>query len=258
MSDASKPADHGAWRRPGPGDSRSPCPALNALANGGDLPHDGRVTKRQLVEALKSRLGVSPVIGARLADAALGELGKPGPGGEKVLDLADLGKHGFIEHDASLTRRDARNGDAVEFVKPLLDQLISLSRDGRTLTREDLAVAHQLRMAQTAASGKAASFKAGMLGTLEACLLFLVLGRDGVIAIPDLVEFLQEERVPAHLVPREIGPGKIVATAAAFALEGNLPIFETARRARKVEQEVTEPAASRCPVDHGSMAAKGG
>jgi hypothetical protein len=30
------------WRAPVPGDLRSPCPALNALANHGFLPRDGR------------------------------------------------------------------------------------------------------------------------------------------------------------------------------------------------------------------------
>lgn len=34
--------DYDDWRAPGPGDLRSPCPALNALANHGLLPRDGR------------------------------------------------------------------------------------------------------------------------------------------------------------------------------------------------------------------------
>ena len=180
-------------------------------------------------------------------DAALGKLGKPGPDGEKVLDLADLALHGFIEHDASLTRRDARNGDAVELVKPLLDQLLSLSKDGKTLTREDLAVAHQLRLAQTAASGKPASLKAGVLGTLEAALLFLVLERDGVIALADAMSFLQDEHIPEHLAPRAIGPATIAATAALMAVEGNVPVFEAAKRAAEVEQTLVEPEAARAP-----------
>lgn len=240
MSEADK-APAGEWRRPEAGEHRGPCPALNALANGNFLPRDGRVTRKQLVSAMEARLGLSPLVGAGLADAALGKLGKPGPDGEKVLDLADLGLHGFIEHDASLTRRDASKGDAVELVKPLLDQLLSLSKDGKTLTREDLAVAHQLRLAQTAASGKPASLKAGVLGTLEAALLFLVLERDGVIALADAVSFLQDEHIPEHLAPRAIGPATIAATAALMAVEGNVPIFEAAKRAAQVEQALPSP-----------------
>jgi hypothetical protein len=39
-----KPGHRGAWPPyvpPKQGDSRSPCPALNAMANHGILPHDG-------------------------------------------------------------------------------------------------------------------------------------------------------------------------------------------------------------------------
>ncbi|MEO7327681.1 MAG: hypothetical protein ABI193_03815 [Minicystis sp.] len=256
MSEASNAAP-GEWRRPEPGEHRSPCPALNALANSGYLPRDGRVTRTQLVEALESRLGLARVIGAGLADAALRELGKPGPDGETVLDLADLGKHGFIEHDASLTRRDAECGDALELVKPLLDQLLSLSKDGKTLTREDLTVAHQLRLAQTEAAGRSASIKAGVLGTAEASLLFLLLEQDGAVSIADAIEFLQEERLPARLPARKLGPLTLGATMAAMTVEGNLPVFEAARRAKKAEQEVAEPAAAGCPIDHGARSKSG-
>lgn len=110
----------------------------------------------------------------------------------KVLDLADLAEHGFIEHDASLTRRDARKGDAVERVKPLLDQLLSLSADGKTLTRDDLAVAHQLRMTQSGEGGHRVPLKAALLG----------------------------------------GWGAILASAAVIAVIGNVPLFSAARRAR--------------------------
>ena len=36
------------YQAPGPDDSRSPCPALNALANHGYLPRDGKKTFRQI------------------------------------------------------------------------------------------------------------------------------------------------------------------------------------------------------------------
>lgn len=225
-------SDVAGWRRPRPGDHRGPCPALNSLANGGHIPRDGRVTADQLVRAIEVHIGLVPSIGRLLAKAAIDRLGKEGEGGARVLDLADLALHGFIEHDASLTRRDARHGDAVELARPLLEQLLSLSVDGKTLTRDDLAVAHQLRMEQSAARGRAPSIKAGILGSLEAALLFLVLSRDGVIAVEDAVEFLENERLPEHLAPRPIGWGTILATTAAMAATGNVPVFAAAKRAR--------------------------
>ncbi|CAG8524451.1 652_t:CDS:2 [Scutellospora calospora] len=42
------------WQAPQEGDERSPCPALNALANHGYLPRNGKdITPRQLFEALQ-------------------------------------------------------------------------------------------------------------------------------------------------------------------------------------------------------------
>lgn len=39
---AAPTADFNNWQAPGPNDLRSPCPALNSLANHGILPRDGR------------------------------------------------------------------------------------------------------------------------------------------------------------------------------------------------------------------------
>jgi hypothetical protein len=238
------------WRRPVPGEHRSPCPGLNALANGGHTPRSGEATVTQLVDAMEQRFGLARSIGAVLAKAAMKRLGKAGPDGVQVLNLADLVMHGFIEHDASLTRRDARAGDAGEFVQSLFDQLVSLSKDKKTLTLEDLAVAHQLRVAQSVKSGSTLPLKASVLGTLEATLLYLVLARDGVVAISDLVEFLQNERIPAHLSPRKIGYLSILSKAAMLAVTGNVPLFSAAKRAQKVASELVEPEAARCPVAH--------
>jgi len=217
----STPSSHGEWRKPEPGEHRGPCPALNALANGGHIPRNGKATADQLIKAMVTYLGIAPRLAAGLANAAVDKLGKPGPDGVKVLELSALSLHGFIEHDASLTRRDTHRGDAAEFLEPLLQQLIALSTDGKTLTRTDLAVAHQLRVAQSAAEGHKVSLKAGLLGTLEASFLFSVLSRDGVIAIADLVEFLQHERIPANLKPRKVGRFALFSNAATLAVLGN-------------------------------------
>lgn len=250
-------SSQGEWRSPEPGAHRGPCPALNALANGGHIPRDGKATVAELVKAMESALGIAPSIGANLANQAMDHLGKPGPNGAKVLSLADLAEHGFIEHDASLTRRDAHKGDAAEVLPALIEQLVALSKDGKTLTLEDMAVAHQLRMAQSRTEGHAVPIKADVLGTVEAALLFKVLARNEVIAIPDLLEFLQHERIPAHLSPQPLGPTAIFGTAAVLAVMGKVPVCEAAKRARKAAQEMVEPALSRCPVSPTSKGAGG-
>lgn len=221
------------WQAPAPDEHRSPCPGLNSLANGGHLPRSGRVTEADLVRAMHERLGLAPSIGRTLAKAALKRLGKPGPDGEPVLDLADLSLHGFIEHDASLTRRDAHRGDATRLDSALLDQFLALSRDGQMLTLEDVVVAHQLRMAQSREGGHQVPFKAGVLGTLEAAILYVVLAKHGALAVADAREFLLNERIPEGVAPKKIGWGTVLGAAARMAVMGNVPWSRAARRARE-------------------------
>jgi hypothetical protein len=228
---------------------RGPCPALNTLANEGYLPRSGLVTGDQLVKAINERLGLATSIARILADAAVKDFGKPGKDGEIIVNLADLVKHGVIEHDASLTRPDSRDGDAGPVCPPLLEQLLGLSRDSKTLTLEDLATAHQLRIAQSSAGGRSVSIKAKALGLFEAAILYQVLRRDGEIEIPEAREFLGKEQLPAAFVRKEIGWGVLLATAAKLVAMGNSPFSAAKRRA---DELAAKPAPATCPYPHGA------
>jgi hypothetical protein len=235
------------WRRAASGDHRGPCPALNSLANAGDLPRDGNVTVAELVRAMDERLGIPKGLGTMLAKLAMKRLGKAGPDGVERLTLDALTLHGFLEHDASLSRRDARLGDAAEIVPSLVDQLMSLSEDGRTLTLEDLATAHQLRMAQSAAGGHAVPLKAGVIGTFEAALLYQVLRRSHALDVADARELLESERVPANVAPRRVHVGSLLLTTLRLAVMGNWPFSRAAKRARDAAQKGAGGAAPGCP-----------
>lgn len=52
---------------PGPSDERGPCPGLNALANHGYLPHNGRATIAQFVSATNAGFGMSADLATFLA-----------------------------------------------------------------------------------------------------------------------------------------------------------------------------------------------
>jgi hypothetical protein len=232
--DQDPPACPGEWRRPRAGEHRSPCPALNSLANGGYLPRGGLVTSHQLIDALSGQLGAPRSMATLLAKVSMAQMGAVGPDGVERLDLEALCRHGIFEHDASLTRRDARHGDAARLAPQLLAQLVSLSEDGRTLTLEDIATAHQLRMTQSAADGHGVPFKASVLGTVEAAVLYVLLRRDGAIALSDLRDFFENERVPARRGPGALGWGRVLITAAQLVVMGNVPFFRTAERARRI------------------------
>ncbi len=231
---------------------RGPCPALNALANDGYLPRDGRVTAEQLVHAIHERLGVASSIARVLARAAVDNFGKPGENGETVVDLSDLVKHGVIEHDASLTRPDSRDGNAAPVCPPLLDQLLGLSKDGQTLTLEDLATAHQLRIAQSSAGGHTVPLKASVLGLFEAAILYQVLRGKSAIALTEAREFLGTEHLPSAFVRKDIGWGAVLLTSLQLVVMGNSPFSEANKRAR--ELAVAAPV---CPFPHAGKSARG-
>lgn len=87
---------------PGPKDSRAPCPGLNAMANHGILPHDGKnITMAELEKALQTTFNFSP----SLTKATAGSIAKTF--GRNAIDLGDLSYHNIIEHDASFLRWDA-------------------------------------------------------------------------------------------------------------------------------------------------------
>jgi len=83
-------------------DSRSPCPALNAMANHGILPRDGKnITMPFLVEKLVKTWNLSPTFCWDTCNAVVKLYRKD------VIDLGDLSRHNAIEHDASMFRKDA-------------------------------------------------------------------------------------------------------------------------------------------------------
>ncbi|KAK4201586.1 putative peroxidase, partial [Triangularia verruculosa] len=123
------------YAQPHPTAIRSPCPLLNALANHGYLPRDGRSFHQAELSAALKKVGLSRAL--RLLDTH----------GELVLDLDQIGLPGFAEHDISLTRGDAAQGDHLKAQPDLLQGLLASSSDGgRTMTTEDFACLRKRRI----------------------------------------------------------------------------------------------------------------
>ncbi|KAE8373856.1 Chloroperoxidase [Aspergillus bertholletiae] len=107
------------WSPPGPGDVRSPCPVLNALANHDILQHDGKdITQQDTLHAMDA-LHVEKGLSDILFTAALKT--NPTPNAT-TFSLNDLNRHNIIEHDGSLSRGDFYFGDNHSFNQTLFDQ----------------------------------------------------------------------------------------------------------------------------------------
>jgi len=87
-------------------DSRSPCPALNALANHGYLPRNGQhIHAGQLIKALREGYNLTWPLATILTLGACYLLGQ-----FRCISLYDLARHNLIEHDASVVHPDAIKG----------------------------------------------------------------------------------------------------------------------------------------------------
>ncbi|KAJ7586037.1 Peroxidase, family 2-domain-containing protein [Mycena floridula] len=107
------------WRAPGPNDLRSPCPAMNTMANHGYIPRDGRgLTAPIVVDASFEVFNFSPEIilpAMHLAFLSSAEV--------TAFTLQDITRYNVIEHDASLSRADFAVGDNVHFNETIFQTL---------------------------------------------------------------------------------------------------------------------------------------
>ncbi|KAI0791174.1 Chloroperoxidase, partial [Abortiporus biennis] len=127
------------------GDSRSPCPALNALANHGYLPRDGRkIDPDTLEKALIDAFQISHTFAYLLAHGGKFMLGQKGD----TFSLEDLARHNIVEHDASLFHADAGSRDEYAPNHPdqvMVRTVLKESSDGSTMSPDNFVAARVKR-----------------------------------------------------------------------------------------------------------------
>ncbi|KAF8638775.1 hypothetical protein AX17_001970 [Amanita inopinata Kibby_2008] len=114
---------HG-WCPAQQGDSRSPCPALNAMANHGYISRDGHnISVFDLIRGLRHCYSLSFALSVVLAVGGFFLLKRLRP-----ISLYHVGKHNAIEHNASLVHADNPDGQKyapTEVVPGLVDALLN-------------------------------------------------------------------------------------------------------------------------------------
>ncbi|PVH92512.1 Cloroperoxidase [Periconia macrospinosa] len=195
------------WSPPGVGDVRSPCPAINALANHNILPHNGKgITKAMAVEALTKSFNVDPKIANVFA--ASGIIANPDHNAH-TFDLNHVSKHNYIEHDGSLSRDDASFGDAEKFSPEAFNDVLETYRKANPGKSDDeimtnWATAGHARWARILAS-KAKHEKAqatwiygikeAIMSYGETSLYLNLLGKDGVAPLQWVKIFFGTSRI---------------------------------------------------------------
>ncbi|TDH68675.1 hypothetical protein CCR75_000914 [Bremia lactucae] len=169
---------------------RSPCPALNSLANHAYLPRDGKSLTPQLIrDAVINVFNIDPALAKRLTKAL-----------PPQLTLADLSVHGLTEHDASLVHDDAWcHHDPAQINSTLVDFLISTSKNGE-LSKRSLAMARRERETQCKKENPTYTLplKTQAVAYGEAALLLIAMGNyeSETITVETMKSFLLQEKIP--------------------------------------------------------------
>ncbi|KAJ7119721.1 Chloroperoxidase [Mycena epipterygia] len=196
------PGAGGKWPEyvpPKEGDSRCACPALNAMANHGILPHDGRNIKfTEMTDKIRKAFNFGytfclfvPTYAANMLERNYNT---------DTCDLADISLHNGIEHDASLTRQDTnfepdQGKPYLPFITELLAEATGKDKDGKLiLTAADLSRYSGKRRAEGRASNPEFTLDTvhKVFGSSNSSTLLTIFG--GRVA--DLEPFLMEERIP--------------------------------------------------------------
>lgn len=172
---------------------RSPCPALNTLANHGYLPRNGQnITHQMLKDGI---MGIYN-IGANVAELLVSQVAE-------LLSLDLLGVHDVIEHDASLVHADTSYGQDPSLVDAALanDLLARADQQGRLGLHEVAAVRKQRTNACLVNNSKCnVGLKTQGIAQGESALLLLALGGDNgdeSISKAHAESFLVQEKIPA-------------------------------------------------------------
>jgi hypothetical protein len=144
---------------PKDGDSRSACPMLNAMANHGILPHDGKnISFRDLNTKIRQTYNFAASFCFFVPKFAADFLNRSYR--NDTFDLADLSLHNAIEHDASLTREDAalvpdQGKPDLKLVHEFLKEATGTMPDGSPrLTTSDLSRALSKRRVDARSTNK--------------------------------------------------------------------------------------------------------
>ncbi|KAJ3510274.1 heme-thiolate peroxidase [Coprinellus aureogranulatus] len=116
------------FQGPQPGDSRSVCPALNTMANHGYIPRNGKnVSASQIAQGLVDCYGLTKPFSMFLSYTTFLALRHFRP-----IDLYEIGRHGVVEHNASLIHHNTPPGETYAPIEIDRELLAEFVKDART------------------------------------------------------------------------------------------------------------------------------
>ncbi|KAK3116622.1 hypothetical protein LTR53_002797 [Teratosphaeriaceae sp. CCFEE 6253] len=193
------------WTHPGPGDVRSPCPALNTLANHGLLPHSGKgITTANILSAFAVGQNFAADTVTAAAAGALALCSAETGVNCTTWDLDMLDKPHAIEHDNSLSREDynfGRNNNTV-FSPRIWGQVLRIWRGARIINFELANAARAERLTVSNITDAPGWFVPAVAAAFHETAFYLSLFGDPVNgnARQDWINvWFEQERMPFEL-----------------------------------------------------------
>lgn len=155
-------------------------------------PRDGKnITIPQVEEALMTSLHQDKALASSIS-RPLRQILRP----NGTFDLVDMRRHNVIEHDASLTRLDARQGDNYTF-QPAMLQAIFDDADGGPITVKTLAKSYNRRKKERKADGGAAlPWNLWFVNIVQTVSFLNTADTGGKLSKDVMKPFYEEERIP--------------------------------------------------------------
>jgi hypothetical protein len=233
---------------PQEGDSRCSCPALNAMANHGILPRDGKnIQFKEMGRVIRTTYNFAPSFCYFVPNFAAEMLKKDY--NKDTFDLVELDLHNGIEHDASLCREDSaitpdQSKPHVEYITQLLACATGKDKDGNPLlTKKDLSKYSSKRRADARHYNKKFTLDLfhRIFGSSNSSTLLTIFGGR----VKDLETVLLKEQLPEGWESRVRGQmGLTMATFNFTVLPVEFGISEKKYLREKAAQEANIEAAS--------------
>ncbi|KAK6000392.1 hypothetical protein QM012_003638 [Aureobasidium pullulans] len=175
---------------------RGPCPGLNALANQGYLPRNGKnITLPQVEEALRTALHMDKALATAITKPLRSLVRKDG-----TFDLVLMRQHNVIEHDASFTRFDFREGDNYNFQPTLFRKMLN-DANGGPVTVSSLARTYVRRNKESRDAGAPAlPWNLWFVNLLQSVSLMNTAKMGGELSKEMMTTFYEQERFPDEIL----------------------------------------------------------
>jgi Peroxidase, family 2 len=122
---------------------------------------------------------------------------------DQTFSLADMRQHNIIEHDASFTRLDFRQGDNYTLQPPLLQALLA-DADGGPVTVKSLAKTYVRRRKESKAAGSPSlPINLWFVNLLQSVSFLNTAATGGKLSRELMLTFYTEERFPEEILRNE-------------------------------------------------------